>query len=89
MICNSFKAKYHQPDSINQESITFIQNLLYTLNYTIMKNTMLKLLSVIFLFAGVSCSQSEEASVESENNTAAETDTVTVSDEVPESLKQH
>ena len=54
-----------------------------------MKNTMLKLLSVLFLFAGVSCSQNEEASVESENRTAAETDTVTVSDEVPESLKQH
>jgi uncharacterized protein YbbC (DUF1343 family) len=57
-----------------------------------MKKTMYKLLFALCLFAGVSCSQDnqeEGTSAENENQPAAEADTATVSDDVPESLLRH
>ena len=57
-----------------------------------MKNRMYRLLVILCLLASVSCSQynpEEKTSAENQNQPAAETDTATVSDEVPESLLRH
>ncbi len=57
-----------------------------------MKNTMSKLLFILFLIVGLSCSQGnqeEGASAENQSESSADTDTSTVSNQVPESLLQH
>ncbi|GAB3528779.1 hypothetical protein GCM10027443_07210 [Pontibacter brevis] len=55
-----------------------------------MKNSIYKLLFVLCLLTGVSCTQEEAATTETQNETTAETDTTaTTNDDVPESLMHH